>query len=176
LERETDLVEEILGIVKKADYKADLILYPKDGRSVDIVARSHSQNKAVVLKIVEDSTDLTKQEASDLRKIRLTYQTPTIIVAREQRGVLLEDDVVYVKHNNILVTPKTLENYLIRNEKPMVACIRGNYVLRINPSKFYEKREELKCSRGVLADILGISKKQYICMREGKCISRWKKD
>jgi len=168
LERETDLVEEILGIVKRADYKADSILYPKDSRSVDIVARSHSQNKAIVLKTVEDSTDLTKQEASDLRKIRLAYQTPTIVVAREQRGVLLEDDVVYVKHNNIVVTPKTLENYLIRNEKPMVACIRGNYVLKINPSKFYAKREELKCSRGVLADILGTSKKAIYMYERGE--------
>ncbi|MEM0368193.1 MAG: helix-turn-helix domain-containing protein [Desulfurococcaceae archaeon] len=168
MNQEIDLVEEVLGIVKKANFRADLILYPKESRSVDIVARSPSGNNVIVLKIVEDAKNLTRQEISDLRKIKLAYQTPTIIVAREHHGDLLDDDVVYYKHDNVVITPKTLETYLVKNEKPIVACIRGNYVLRINPNKLKERKEELKCSRGILADILGISKKAVYMYERGE--------
>lgn len=168
MNKENNLVEEVLGIVKRANYRADLILYPKESRSVDIVARSTSQNNTIVLKIIDDAKNLSKQEISDLKKVRLTYQTPTIVIAKEYQGDVLDDDVVYYRYNNVVITPRTLESYLVRNERPIVACIRGNYVLRINPHKLRERKEELKCSRGILADVLGTSKKAVYMYERGE--------
>jgi len=46
----SELVEEVLKIVKKAGFKADLILYPRENRSVDVVARLG--DKALIIKVV----------------------------------------------------------------------------------------------------------------------------
>lgn len=159
-------MEEVLSIVKKAGYKADLILYPKTERSVDIAASS--RERTLFIKAVHDAKEVNKSKISDLRKVKIAYGVSTVVVALEQQKMGLEDDVVYVKQGSILVTPKTLENYLVKGEKPIVACIRGNYVLKINSQRFKERKEELRCSRSTLAGILGTSKKAIYMYEKGE--------
>lgn len=163
---EESLVEEVFGILKRAGYRADLILYPEKERSIDIAASSGQ--KSLFLKVVRDTNDVTKHEISDLRKAKIAYSTSTVIIAVEHYKKELEDDVVYVKQGSVFVTPKTLENYLIKGEKPLVACVRGSYILKINPHKFRQRRNELQCSRGVLADMLGTSRKTIYMYERGE--------
>lgn len=163
---ESSLVEEVFDVLKRAGYQADLILYPREERSVDIVASSGG--KPLFLKIVQDAKEISKHEISDLKKIRAAYDTSTVIVATRHYNKELEDDVVYVKYGSNVITLKTLENYLIKREKPLVACVRGNYILKINPQKFRQRREELQCSRGMLADILGTSRKTIYMYERGE--------
>ncbi|MEM0000843.1 MAG: helix-turn-helix domain-containing protein [Desulfurococcaceae archaeon] len=163
---EESLVEEVLSIVKRAGYKADLILYPKTERSVDVVGSS--KERALFIKVVHDAKEVNKSKISDLRKVKVAYGVSTVVVALEQRKIELEDDVVYIKQGSVLVTPKTLENYLLKGEKPIVACIRGNYVLKVNSQRFKEKKEELKCGRSALAGILGTSRKAIYMYEKGE--------
>lgn len=163
---EEGLADEVLGAVKRACHRAELILYPRTRRSVDIVAKS--SDKTIFIKVAHDASEVGKQEISDLRKAKQAYDALTVITAVEYQKKELEDDVVYVKQGAVIVTPKTLENYLVRGEKPIVACIRGNYVLRINSQKLREKREALGCSRGTLADALGTSKKAIYMYERGE--------
>jgi putative transcriptional regulator len=161
-----ELLEEVLGIVKKAQSKGDLILYPREGRSVDIVTRV--QNKALLLKVTENLDELSKQEVSDLKKARVAYDAYTVIIAQRDEKGDLEDEVVYYKYDNVAVTPKTLEDYIVKGQKSLVAYIRGNYVLKINPEKLRERASESGISRGELADLLGISKKAVYMYERGE--------
>ncbi|MCC6053748.1 MAG: helix-turn-helix domain-containing protein [Thermosphaera sp.] len=161
-----ELLEEVLGIIKKAQSKGDLILYPREGRSVDIVTRV--QNKALLLKVTENIDELSKQEVSDLKKARVAYDAYTVIIAQRDEKGDLEDEVVYYKYDNIVVTPKTLEDYIVKGQKSLVAYIRGNYVLKINPEKLRERASESGISRGELADLLGISKKAVYMYERGE--------
>lgn len=160
------LIEEVLKIFKRTNHRADLILYPRRARSIDIVA--NIENKSIMLKIVEDLETLSKIEISDIRKIKRAFQATPLIVASEDSGRELEDDAVYIKYNTVVVTSKTLENYLVRGEKPLVTYIRGSYVLKINPEKLRKKREELRYSRGVIAEALGVSKKALYMYERGE--------
>jgi len=161
-----ELLEEVLGIIKKAQSKGDLILYPREGRSVDIVTRV--QNKALLLKVAENIDELSKQEVSDLKKARVAYDAYTVIIAQRDEKGDLEDEVVYYKYDNVAVTPKTLEDYIVKGQKSLVAYIRGNYVLKINPEKLRERASESGISRGELADLLGISKKAVYMYERGE--------
>jgi putative transcriptional regulator len=166
LPMEDELLEEVLGIIKKAQSKGDLILYPREGRSVDIVTRV--QNKALLLKVTENLDELSKQEVSDLKKARVAYDAYTVIIAQGDEKGDLEDEVVYYKYDNVAITPKTLEDYIVRGQKSLVAYIRGNYVLKINPEKLRERASESGISRGELADLLGISKKAVYMYERGE--------
>ena len=166
LPMEDELLEEVLGIIKKAQSKGDLILYPREGRSVDIVTRV--QNKALLLKVTENLDELSKQEVSDLKKARVAYDAYTVIIAQRDVKGDLEDEVVYYKYDNVAVTPKTLEDYIVKGQKSLVAYIRGNYVLKINPEKLRERASESGISRGELADLLGISKKAVYMYERGE--------
>lgn len=161
-----ELLEEVLGIIKKAQSKGDLILYPREGRSVDIVTRV--QNKALLMKVTENIDELSKQEVSDLKKARVAYDAYTVIIAQRDEKGDLEDEVVYYKYDNIVVTPKTLEDYIVKGQKSLVAYIRGNYVLKINPEKLRQRASESGISRGELADLLGISKKAVYMYERGE--------
>ncbi|MEM2170712.1 MAG: hypothetical protein QXU03_03030, partial [Desulfurococcaceae archaeon] len=59
---EESLVEEVLSIVKRAGYKADLILYPKTERSVDVVGSS--KERALFIKVVHDAKEVNKSKIS----------------------------------------------------------------------------------------------------------------
>ena len=166
LPMEDELLEEVLGIIKKAQSKGDLILYPREGRSVDIVTRV--QNKALLLKVTENLDELSKQEVSDLKKARVAYDAYTVIIAQRDVKGDLEDEVVYYKYDNVAITPKTLEDYIVKGQKSLVAYIRGNYVLKINPEKLRERASESGISRGELADLLGISKKAVYMYERGE--------
>ncbi|MEM4717373.1 MAG: helix-turn-helix domain-containing protein [Desulfurococcaceae archaeon] len=162
---EEALSEEIVKILKQAGFKSDIIVYPRDRRSIDVVG--HLDRNTLLLKTIVDASRITKDEINDLRKTRAVYGSSTMIIAIENNNLELENDVIYYKYSNVIVTPKTLEKYLAKKEKPLVSCIRGTYVLRINPEKLREKRENAGLSKGLLADILGTSKKAVYMYEKG---------
>lgn len=160
------LAEEILSTLRRAGYKSELIEYPREHRSIDIAG--YSSDKRILLKASYDVSNITRHELDDLRKARLIYRASTIIIGVRENNAELEEDVVYYKHNNIVVTPETFEKYITRREKPLVARIRGTYVLKINPEKLKARREETGLSKGSLAEILGTSKKTVYMYERGE--------
>lgn len=160
-----NLVEEIYSIARRSGHEANLILYPKDSRSVDIVMRTNGDS--LFIKAVYDASELNRSEKIDLKKVKKAYTASTAVVSIKDRGVDLEDDVIHIRHGIKVVTPKTLEKYILKGEKPMVACIRGNYVLKLNPRKFKEKREMYGYTRGVLAEMLGVTRKAIYMYESG---------
>ncbi|MEM1828328.1 MAG: helix-turn-helix domain-containing protein [Desulfurococcaceae archaeon] len=162
----SETAEYIVNIMRNAGYVADTISYPSKNRSIDIVAYSNS--KRVFLKTINNAEELSGAEIRDLKKIDAIYTAKVVIVANMDNKKKLEDDVVYCKSGINMVTPQTLENYVLKGEKPFIANIRGNYVLKIDPRKFQEKRRELNLTRGEIASILGLSRKSIYLYEHGE--------
>ncbi|MEM2025740.1 MAG: helix-turn-helix domain-containing protein [Desulfurococcaceae archaeon] len=159
------LVEEVYDIVRRSGCEVDMILYPRESRSIDVIARSKSES--LFIKAVYNVNKLDRSETMDLKKIKRAYRAPVIVVSVRHYGADLEDDVIHVRHGIKVVTPKTLEKYVLKRERPIVACIRGNYVLKLNPHKFREKRELHGYTRGMLAEMLGVSRKAIYMYESG---------
>jgi putative transcriptional regulator len=120
------------------------------------------------MKITYTTTSLTKDEVLDLKKARSAYSASTIVIAVKNKRGDLESEVVYFKHGSYVITPETLENILFRNEYPLVAYIRGNYVLKINSEKFKRRAKELGLTRGDIAEYLGITRKAIYMYERGE--------
>jgi putative transcriptional regulator len=166
LQDNSAIVEHVLSIIKRSNARAELILYPREGRSVDIVTRANE--RPVLMKITYTTTSLTENEVSDLRKARSAYSASTIVVAVKNKRGDLESEVVYFKHGSYVITLETLENMLSKNEYPLVAYIRGNYVLKINSEKFKKRAKELGLTRGDIAEYLGVTKKAVYMYERGE--------
>lgn len=158
------LIEEVSSNLRKAGFVPEIILYPPCRRSIDVVVSSETGN--LFLKVVYNIRDLTRAELEDLTKAEKAYDVPTAVVALRENKSELEDDVLYFKQTAKVLTPKTLEKYL-RGEKPIVASIRGNYVLKVNPAKFYHKRLQHGYSRGELARLINVSTKTIYMYEQG---------
>ncbi|WP_248784132.1 helix-turn-helix domain-containing protein [Desulfurococcus mucosus] len=140
--------------------------YPHVARSIDIVACKGDTR--VFMKISGDLRDLSGMEMDDLKKSGVAYNSSTLIVAERNGGRKLEDDVVYVRNGVNIVTPELLNNYLLRNNKPIVVNIKGNYLLKLSASRLHEKRKEIGLTRGELAEMLGVSRKTIYMYEKGE--------
>lgn len=163
--KETEwLIEEVSNSLKRAGFISEVISYPPNQRSIDLVVSLGPEN--VFLKVVYNTKELTRAEIEDLTKAEKAYNVPTAVVALKENKLDLEDDVMYFKQSAKVLTPKTLEKCL-RGEKPIVASIRGNYVLKVNPWKFYHKRIQHGYSRGELARLINVSTKTIYMYEQG---------
>ena len=159
------LIEEVAKTVRRAGGLVDIISYPSANRSVDLVVSAGEEK--IFLKVTHDLKSISRTEAEDLLKAEKAYSVATAVIATKNYEKELEDDVVYYKQNIKALTPKTLEKYL-RGEKPIVASIKGNYVLKINSDRFSKKRLEHGYSRGELARLLGVTSKAIYMYERGE--------
>ncbi|MEM1879749.1 MAG: helix-turn-helix domain-containing protein [Desulfurococcaceae archaeon] len=160
------LLEKIISTLKSVSTEIDVISYPPGQRSIDVVAALNKEN--LLFKVVDDLQKLNKAETEDLVKAERAFGASSVVITEHDGGTELEDDVVYFKYSTKIITPETLRSYL-RGEKPLVASIRGNYVLKINPEKFYQRRIKYKYSRGEIARLINVSTKA-VYMYETGCM------
>jgi putative transcriptional regulator len=151
-----ELTEETLGTLSRAGFIVEEIDYPEEGRSVDVVGRSG--DKKVILKVVYDSARVSRREIEDLKKLSATYRASVLIVSEKYWKTKMEDDVVYVRNDIYVVNKNLLRDYLLKNSKPIVLNVRGNYLVRISSKGFAKRRLELGLSRSEVANRLNISR------------------
>jgi len=161
------LAEETLNIMKRSGFKATILNYPQDRRSIDI-AGLRGETK-VLIKVTLDTKYLRNIEYEDLKKAALAYEASPIIISEKVEGENIESDVV-VKKKDLNVIPLSLfRGYLSGEVEPLVYKVRGTYLVRINSEKFREKRvKELKYSLGELAKAVGVSRKTIYEYERGK--------
>ncbi len=152
-----ELVENIMNNLKRAGFIVEYINYPENKRSIDIVGL-HGQ-KRLMIKVTVDASHLTELEVKDLKKASAAYNATPLVVSEKYRKKKMEPDVVYRRKNLNIICIELLEKYFLENDKPLVYEVQGNYVVKINPQKFRERRLELGYSLGELADKIGVSRK-----------------
>lgn len=161
-----ELFEEVVGILKRAGFNVSLITFPHERRSIDLVG--YRNGVKVILKVVDDAREVDNQELRDLSKSERIYDSSAIIVSNKCDGEELEDDVVYVRSGVNVLSPQLLKKYFVHNERPLIAKMKGNYLLRLNSRVFVERRREMGLSRGEVADILKISRKTVYLYERGE--------
>ncbi|MCD6300476.1 MAG: helix-turn-helix domain-containing protein [Staphylothermus sp.] len=151
------LIDDIMGNLKKAGFVVEYINYPENKRSIDIVGL-HGQ-KRLMIKVTVDASYLSDLEVKDLKKASVAYSATPLVVSEKYRKKRMESDVVYRRKDLYIICTELLERYFLENDKPLVYDVQGNYVVKINPQKFRERRLELGYSLGELADKIGVSRK-----------------
>jgi len=153
--------------MKRSGFKATILNYPQDRRSIDI-AGLRGELK-VLIKVTLDTKYLRNVEYEDLKKAALAYEASPIIISEKVEGEEIESDVV-VKKKDLNVIPLSLfRGYLSGELEPLVYKVRGTYLVKINSEKFREKRvKELKYSLGELAKAVGVSRKTIYEYERGK--------
>jgi len=161
------LAEETLSIMKRCGFKATILNYPQDRRSIDI-AGLRGEVK-VLIKVTLDTKYLRNVEYEDLKKAALAYEASPIIISEKVEGEEIESDVVVKKKDLNVVPPSLFQGYLSGEVEPLVYKVRGTYLVKINSEKFREKRvKELKYSLGELAKAVGVSRKTIYEYERGK--------
>jgi len=160
------MAEDVSRVLRRCGFRVEFISYPSTARSIDIVA-SRSDFR-VLVKVTTDLKDVSWMEANDLKKSGSAYNSRVIIVAEKNSGKRLESDVLYVKNGVNAVTPEMFEDYFLRNNKPLVVNIKGNYLLKLSTDKFQERKREAGLTRGALAEMLGVSRKTIYMYEKGE--------
>lgn len=161
-----EILDNILRNLKKAGFVVENINYPENKRSIDVIGLYN--NSRIMIKVTVDATHISDIEVSDLKKASQAYNASSIVVSRKYRKKEMDPEVVYKRKGINVVNEELLEKYVVKNEKPLVYEAQGNYLVRINPEKFREKRIELGLSLGELADKIGVTRKAIYNYEHGK--------
>ncbi len=165
-----EIVENTLKALRSAGFIVDNIVYPEDKRSIDIVGSYRGVK--VIIKASVNTSKITSIEITDLKKASVAYNATPLIISRLHGKSEIEEDVVYSRRGINVVNEYTLQNYLVKNEKPLVKNIQGTYLVRINPEKFRKKRIELGYSLGEIASLIGVTRKAVYDYEHGRIAVR----
>lgn len=150
-------LEEAFRVARSAGFTVNVISYPKDRRSIDLVGVRGE--KRILVKIALNTKNLGKVEFGDLKRASRAYVASALIVSERDEDEALEDDLVVKMRGLNIISMELFKNYLLRRERPLVYKLRGNLLVRIDHVKFRELRMSHGYSIGELADKIGVSRK-----------------
>ncbi len=160
-----ELAGEVYDVMKRAGFSADIISYPSGRRTIDVVSGSGSRR--VLIRVVEDSSHISRVDAEELRKAAEAYDASPLIVARTINGYEAEDDVVYERQGIHVVGSNVLRQAFVEHENPLIYNIRGHYCVKINPEKLRMRRLSMKMSLGDAARLLGVTRRTVYLYEHG---------
>uniref|UniRef100_A0A7C4NVG5 Putative HTH-type transcriptional regulatory protein ENU20_03235 n=1 Tax=Staphylothermus marinus TaxID=2280 RepID=A0A7C4NVG5_STAMA len=160
--------DKTLRVLEEAGFTANRVFYPQNRRSIDVVAYNKSIGFKLLVKITDDSENITHEEIGDLKKASKGLNAKPVVVANRVKNEKLDDDAVVFKKGIGVVSVELLRKYFKFGEKPVVAKIRGGYIARINSEALREERIKRGLSLGNLAELIGVSRKAVYDYEHGK--------
>ena len=151
-----NLLEEAYNVLRRSGRRVDIIEYPlRRRKAFDLVCNGR---RNIFARIVYDASNLSREDANELRASAHAYGASPIVIAKYVYGYEAEDDVVYERHGLYIISIEGLKQ-VARDEPLFILNSHGVYTVRINPKKLRRLREERGMSLGELADRLGVSRK-----------------
>lgn len=123
----------------------------------DFAARK--ADRTVLIKVHSDVDSFTRWDSRELRVIAGRVSAATLLMSKKTRDKPLEDDTVYSRYSNYVVTEKTLRNILLAKAEPLINAGPGGYFVRIDGALVERRRKELGLSIGRLAEMVGVSRR-----------------
>jgi putative transcriptional regulator len=123
----------------------------------DFAARK--DRNLILVKIQRDVGNLTLNDSQELREIAGNFSAASMLIGEEARERPLEDDTIYRRHNIFAMNPKTFENVVLHNVRPLIQASPGGYYVEIDGEALRQRRQELGLSVGEVADMVGISRR-----------------
>lgn len=151
------LVEERVALVRedlrRRGYETEVIRYPREKRSVDILVRG-----LALIRVVEDTSELNHKGFRDLLAGSAVLGVSTLVVSEKIDNEKIEPGIVFEKHGVRVVNLETFRAYL-SGEKISVYEWRGSFYIKIDGRRLRELRERAGMSIGDLAERLRVSRK-----------------
>ncbi|RAP51438.1 MAG: transcriptional regulator, partial [Methanosphaera sp. rholeuAM270] len=161
INRET-VLNEIDNLLISYDFKTSNIY---DRSCFDLLARK--DDILIILKILVNVDSLTSAQAEELSKIAGTFLASPIIIGLKSKHTLLEEDVVYERHEIPVITPQTLCNIVVNDIHPEIFAKRGGYYVKIDGQLLKQLREEKNLSLKELADMSHVSRETIYRYEQG---------
>jgi len=115
--------------------------------------------KIAFIKVYVNIGNVFAKDASELQKISECFSATPLIIGEKTRRKPLEDDTVYSRYNIYAITPKTLEDVVLRRMYPLVEAGPGGYYIKLDGGLVRKRRQELGLSVGKMAEMIGISRR-----------------
>jgi len=123
----------------------------------DFVARK--EKTVIFIKIQPDIGNLTLNDSQELVGITTYFSAAQLVVGEYARERSLDDDTVYTRYSIMAINPRTFENFIINNVRPLVQASPGGYHVEIDGDALSKRRQELKLSIGDVAEMTGLSRR-----------------
>jgi len=168
--RLAELLEAVDALLRMHGYRVEHIRYPDEHsrRSIDVVAVG--EGREVLLKVVEDTRDLSSTDLRELNACSSVLDAAGIVVADSDHGEELDYMVAIEKGSSYAVSVDGLQSalrggvYVLRRQ--------NNYYMQVDGKKLKEKRLEKGYSLGDVANYLSVSRRSvYLYEQEGSLVS-----
>lgn len=156
------ILPEIKNLLKTYDFKTSDIY---DRSCFDLLARK--DNILIILKILVNIDSLTSAQAEELSKIAGTFLASPIIIGLKSKHNMLEEDVVYERHEIPVISPQTLCNIIVNDIHPEILAKRGGYYVKIDGQLLRELRQSQNLSLKELADMSHVSRETIYRYEQG---------
>lgn len=156
------ILREIKDLLKSYAFKTSDIY---DRSCFDLLARK--DNILIILKILVNIDSLTSSQAEELSKIAGTFLASPIIIGLKSKHNLLEEDIVYERHEIPVITPQTLCNIIVNDIHPEIFAKRGGYYVKIDGKLLRQLRESKNLSLKELADMSHVSRETIYRYEQG---------
>jgi len=123
----------------------------------DFAARRRGQ--LAFVKVPGNIGCISSVDASELRSISACFSAAPLFVCDKARDRPLEDDTVYTRYEVYAVTPKTVEDVVLRDMQPLIGAGPGGYYVSLDGEAIKKRRQELGLSAGKLAELMGTSRR-----------------
>ncbi len=167
----SSVLDDTIRLLTIHGYRVQRIVYPEDHnkRSIDVVA-SHEERKPLMIKVVNDTSDLRPGELSELRDCSNILGAAGLVVANNDNGEEIDDIVAHEKSGIFIVGVGGLRSTL--GNSIYVVKRQGNYYMRVDGEKLRAERERKGYGLGDLAALLSVSRRAvYMYEREETDVS-----
>lgn len=163
-----DLIEAVRATMQGAGYTVSerCDLRPV---SFDLVARRGRD--LAMLKILTNVDALSEAIAHEIKLLCKFLDARPILVGLRSGAGNLEPGVVYARHDIPIVTPDTLEEFVLRGAAPMAFAAPGGFYVQIDAEALRHARELRNLSLGVMAQVAGVSRRAIQMYEEGMSAS-----
>ena len=162
----SEIVGETVRILGSHGYNVELISYPEDHRRRGIDIAASRQDHSVLIKVVEDTSDLSPRDIKELRSSSHLLGVDSIVVAERNKGVDIDNIVAIEKSGVYMVSVEGLRAAL-RNEIYVVHR-QGNLYMRVNGEKLRSERIKRGYSLGDIASLLGVTRRSVYLYEQGR--------
>jgi putative transcriptional regulator len=163
-----DLIEQVRATMARAGFAVSerCDLRPV---SFDLVARRDKD--LLILKVLTNVDALSEPIADEMKVLcKFLDARPLMVGLRAGTGTL-EPGVVYARHGVPLVTPDTLQAYVLHGDAPVVFAAPGGFYVNMDAGALRAARERLNLSLGVMAQMAGVSRRAIQMYEDGMAAS-----
>ncbi len=163
-----DLIEQVRAVLARAGFTVSerCDLRPV---SFDLVARRDKD--LVMVKVLGNVDALSEAIAQEIKVLCKFLDARPILVGLRAGAGALEDGVVYNRHDIPIMTPPTIERFVLHGEAPMVFAAPGGFYVHLDAAALRKAREAAQVSLGVMAQVAGVSRRAIQMYEDGMSAS-----